>query len=112
MFFCKKVQKRGRPVNEEFRITLLGEFTIEYKDSVVSDQTNRSKKVWTMLEYLIVYRKRFITQDELIDLLWPESTSRDPINTLKVMMHRVRDALDELEFDNSRQMILYRNGAY
>ncbi|KXL53233.1 transcriptional regulatory protein MoaR1 [Anaerotignum neopropionicum] len=99
-------------MNEEFRITLLGEFTIEYKDSVVSDQTNRSKKVWTMLEYLIVYRKRFITQDELIDLLWPESTSRDPINTLKVMMHRVRDALDELEFDNSRQMILYRNGAY
>ncbi len=99
-------------MNEEFRVTLFGEFTIEYRDCVISDQTNRSKKVWTMLEYLIVYRKRFITQDELIDLLWPESTSRDPINTLKVMMHRVRDALDDLEFDNSRQMILYRNNAY
>ncbi|WP_304508225.1 BTAD domain-containing putative transcriptional regulator [Anaerotignum sp.] len=99
-------------MNEEFRVTLFGEFTVEYGDSIISDQTNRSKKVWTLLEYLIVHRKRFVSQDELIELLWPESNSRDPINTLKVLMHRVRDTLDDLDFANSRQMILYRNGAY
>lgn len=99
-------------MNEEFRVTLFGEFTIEYGDSIISDQTNRSKKVWTLLEYLIVHRKRFVSQEELIELLWPESNSRDPINTLKVLMHRVRDTLDDLDFENSRQMILYRNGAY
>lgn len=99
-------------MNEEFRVTLFGEFTVEYGDSIISDQTNRSKKVWTLLEYLIVHRKRFVSQDELIELLWPESNSRDPINTLKVLMHRVRDTLDDLDFENSRQMILYRNGAY
>lgn len=99
-------------MGEEFRVTLLGEFTIEYGNSIISDQTNRSKKVWTLMEYIIVHRKRFITQDELIELLWSDSNSRDPINTLKVLMHRVRAALDELDFDNSRRMILYRNGAY
>lgn len=99
-------------MNEEFRVTLLGEFTIEFGDSIISDQTNRSKKVWTLLEYIIVHRKRFISQDELIELLWSDSDSRDPINTLKVLMHRVRAALDELDFENSRRMILYRNGAY
>ncbi|MDD3393034.1 MAG: BTAD domain-containing putative transcriptional regulator [Anaerotignum sp.] len=99
-------------MNEEFRVTLLGEFTIEFEESIISDQTNRSKKVWTLLEYIIVHRKRFISQDELIELLWSDSDSRDPINTLKVLMHRVRATLDELDFENSRRMILYRNGAY
>ncbi len=99
-------------MGEEFRVTLLGEFTVEYGNSIISDQTNRSKKVWTLLEYIIVHRKRFVSQDELIELLWSDSNSRDPINTLKVLMHRVRAALDDLDFDNSRRMILYRNGAY
>ncbi len=99
-------------MGEEFRVTLLGEFTIEYKNSIISDQINRSKKVWTLLEYLIVHRKRFVPQDELIELLWADGTSRDPINTLKVLMHRVRTALEGLDFENSRRMILYRNGAY
>lgn len=99
-------------MNEEFRVTMLGEFTIEYGDSIISDQSNRSKKVWTLLEYIIVHRKRFISQDELIELLWPETNSRDPINTLKVLMYRVRSTLDDLDFEGSRRMILYRNGAY
>ncbi|WMI82272.1 BTAD domain-containing putative transcriptional regulator [Anaerotignum sp. MB30-C6] len=99
-------------MNEEFRVTMLGEFTIEYGDSIISDQSNRSKKVWTLLEYIIVHRKRFVSQDELIDLLWSDSNSRDPINTLKVLMHRVRSTLEDLDFEDSRRMILYRNGAY
>ena len=99
-------------MNNEFRVTMLGEFTIEYEDSIISDHSNRSKKVWTLLEYLIVHRKRFVSQDELIGLLWSDSNSRDPINTLKVLMHRVRSTLDDLDFEDSRRMILYRNGAY
>jgi len=99
-------------VGEEFRVTLLGEFTIEYGNNVISDQTNRSKKVWTLLEYIIVHRKRFVPQNELVELLWADGNSRDPINTLKVLMHRVRAALDGLNFENSRRMILYNNGAY
>lgn len=96
----------------KFRVTMFGEFSIEYGESFITDQSNRSKKVWTLLEYLIVHRKRFVSQDELIELLWSESNSRDPINTLKVLMHRVRATLNELDFENSRQMILYSHGAY
>ncbi|WP_352399058.1 BTAD domain-containing putative transcriptional regulator [Anaerotignum sp.] len=99
-------------MNEEFRVTMFGEFTIEHGESVISDQSNRSKKVWTLLEYIIVHRKRFVSQDELIELLWSDSNSRDPINTLKVLMHRVRTTLEDLDFEDSRRMILYRNGAY
>lgn len=99
-------------MKEEFRVTMFGEFTIEYGESLISDQSNRSKKVWTLLEYLIVHRKRFVSQEELIELLWSDSNSRDPINTLKVLMHRVRTTLEDLDFEDSRRMILYRNGAY
>ena len=95
-----------------YEITLLGEFTISNGTHTISDQLNRSKKVWTLLEYLIVHRDRAVTQKELVDLLWTGNDSKDPINTLKVLMHRVRSLLDELGKDSGKKMIYYKSGAY
>jgi len=99
-------------MKEILKINLLGEFVIEYGENVVTDQANRSKKVWSLLEYLVVNRDRAVSQDELIKLLWSEGTSRDPINTLKVLMHRVRTTLNLLHYGNGSQMIVYSRGAY
>ena len=77
-------------MNSYYEITMFGEFTISNGKEMITDQANRSKKVWTLLEYLIVHRQRAVTQKELIDLLWPGNDTKDPINTLKVLMQRVR----------------------
>ena len=95
-----------------YEITMFGEFTISNGKEIITDQANRSKKVWTLLEYLIVHRDRAITQKELVDLLWPGNDTKDPINTLKVLMHRVRTLLDELGKDSGKKMIYYKSGAY
>lgn len=95
-----------------YEITMFGEFTISNGKSIISDQSNRSKKVWTLLEYLIVHRDRAVKQKELVDLLWAGDNSKDPINTLKVLMHRVRTLLDELGKDSGKKMIYYKSGAY
>ena len=99
-------------MNGNYEITLFGEFTISNGKEVITDQANRSKKVWTLLEYLIVNRDRSVTQKELVELLWPDSDTKDPINTLKVLMHRVRTLLDELGKDSGKKMIYYKSGAY
>ena len=99
-------------MNSNYEITMFGEFTISNGINTITDQANRSKKVWTLLEYLIVHRDRAIPQKELIDLLWPGSDTKDPVNTLKVLMHRVRTLLDELGADSGKKMIYYKSGAY
>ena len=99
-------------MKSNYEITMFGEFTISNGKEIITDQANRSKKVWTLLEYLIVHRDRSVTQKELVDLLWPGSDTKDPINTLKVLMHRVRTLLDELGKDSGKKMIYYKSGAY
>ncbi len=99
-------------MNANYEITLFGEFTISNGKEIITDQANRSKKVWTLLEYLIVNRERSVTQKELVDLLWSDNDTKDPINTLKVLMHRVRTLLDELGKDSGKKMIYYKSGAY
>ncbi len=98
-------------MEEKIQIKMLGEFTITYGDNVVSDSDNRSKKVWTLLEYLIAFHNKDISQAALIDLLWSDEKSDDPFNSLKTLLHRARVLLDKLEYPNSK-MILHRRDSY
>ena len=47
-------------MNSGYEITMFGEFTISNGTEIITDQANRSKKVWTLLEYLIVHRDRSV----------------------------------------------------
>ncbi len=99
-------------MKSNYEITMFGEFTISNGTGIITDQANRSKKVWSLLEYLIVNRNRAVSQKELIELLWSDGDTKDPVNTLKVLMHRVRSLLDELGKDSGKKMIYYKSGAY
>lgn len=100
--------------NPVLQINMLGGFSISCDggQSVLTDQNNRSKKVLTLLEYLITFRNKEISQNELIDLLWPEDEITEPANTLKTLLHRVRSAVGEIGFANGKDVILCRRGAY
>ena len=39
------------------RVNMLGDFQLESKDATVSEQINRSKKLWGVLALLLIYRK-------------------------------------------------------
>jgi len=96
-----------------FRIRLLGELSIAYQDKQIQDTDNRSRKVWLLLAYMIYFRNRTITTEELIYLLWSnEDSSSNPSNALKTMFHRVRSTLDQLGPDVGRNLIIRRQGGY
>lgn len=93
-------------------INMLGEFTLQYGDNVVSDQEGRSKKLWLLIEYLVTFRGKEISQNDLIDLLWPEEYDGNPANTLKTLVHRARTLIAGLDYTDVKNIIIYRRGTY
>ena len=93
-------------------INMLGEFTLRYGENVISDQEGRSKKLWLLIEYLVTFRGKEISQNDLIDLLWPDESNGNPANTLKTLVHRARTMVAGLEYENTKNIIIYRRGTY
>ena len=92
---------------------MLGTFSLRAGDVTVTDAGNRSKKVWTLLAYLICNRDRGISQQKLISLLWgDESGSDNPENALRITLHRLRAQLDQLWPGAGRELIVRRDGGY
>lgn len=89
-------------------VNMLGEFAIRVGDKVISDQANHSKKMWNILEYLIAFRKKEISQNDLIELLWEDEGSTNPNGALKTLMHRVRNLLKALEADDMNFIVQSR----
>ena len=59
------------------RIKMLGEFQVTVNGAVVGDST-RSNQIWNLLQYLVAFRHKVITQEELIDAMWEDGTG-DPV---------------------------------
>lgn len=95
------------------KVRMLGEFKLSYGEAQVNDSSNRSRKIWLLLAYMIYNRNRSIPPEDLIGFLWGEAeTSANPGNALKTMFHRLRNLLDELEPNGGRNLILHRSGTY
>ncbi|MDR1299377.1 MAG: winged helix-turn-helix domain-containing protein [Oscillospiraceae bacterium] len=94
------------------KVSMLGGFSVTYGDHAITDIRNRSRKVWMLLEYLIAHRGRTITQEELIELLWPREDVDDTVNTLKTLLHRVRSLIEKLDVGSTKQLITYHHGTY
>lgn len=91
------------------QIQVLGKFTLRYGETVISDEDDRSRKVWAVLAYLIYHREKIISQQELVDLCWGEDTrSSDPHNALKSVIHRIRATLDKLQEGLGRTLLRER----
>ncbi len=99
-------------MEDQLQINMLGGFSLQYKGNVIDYQRSRSHKLWLILEYLITFRDKEITQNELIELLWGDEFTENPANTLKTLLHRLRNMLDELEFAPSKEMVIYNRGIY
>ena len=97
---------------DKLHINLFGGCSLTYRDHTISDQVIRSKKPWLLLEYLIAFRSRELSQNELIEAVYPEGKSENPVNALKTLVHRIRAMLSELSFTDSKNMIVQSRGTY
>ena len=92
------------------KISVLGKFSIEYNGNIVSDDLNRSRKMWNLLAFIVMNHKSAITQSRFIDALWSEDNS-NPVNALKTQLFRTREMLKPLCLEGEG-CILSSRGAY
>lgn len=95
------------------QVQMLGQFTLRYGDRTISDSDDRSRRVWSLLAYMLYNHGRSFAQEELIHLYWRNSEkSADPGNALKSIFHRIRTALDKLQPRLGRLLIRRKAGRY
>ena len=63
------------------QVQMLGQFTLRYGDRTISDSDDRSRRVWSLLAYMLYNHGRSFAQEELIHLYWSNGEkSADPGN--------------------------------
>ena len=92
-------------------VRTLGGFSITVDGKEINDNSNQSKKPWSLLEYLVVFQKKDISVNELIETIWPDDPGANPGGALKTLMFRSRKLLDPLGIPPQRLLVQQR-GSY
>jgi len=102
-------------MSEPIKVTMLGSFTLRSGERCVDDSSNRMRKVWLLLAYLIYNRNSRTTQAQHLTLLQGAKVSdepEDPTGRLKALLYRARALLDQLYMGAGHQLIVRKNGTY
>ena len=91
-------------------ISVLGKFSIEYDGKIVSDNLNRSRKMWNLLAFIVMNHNSAITQSRFINTLFSDDNN-NPVNALKTQLFRTREMLKPLNLEGEGCIISSR-GAY
>lgn len=94
---------------EEIKIKMLGHFSMNYNGIIIDEATRSSKKLWYLLEYLIYFRDRDNQEEDIVELLWGNSKNKDPLNSLKNILFRLRKILADAGIENAKNIIVYSN---
>lgn len=102
-------------MDTSIRVTMLGRFTI-YGPGLVRPRiislTGRSRRLWSLVAYLILHRDRGVPAEELIDLFWHDNEGANTMSTLQNNISRVRNALEELGLEGGKRLIYNNSGIY
>lgn len=93
-------------------ITTLGRFQVRRGDETLSRESTRSYRLWELFKYLITYRDKETYSEVIMENLWPEQDYADPRHTLRTLVYRLRQLLDNKEDDHTVSCIKFSHGAY
>ncbi len=79
--------------NNTVKVKMLGGFSISFQDRELTDDQGRTKKVWTLIEYLLANYGTSVSQEKLIEAVWQGEEYDNPLNALKNLVYRARTAL-------------------
>lgn len=94
------------------QVSMLGGFRLQANGHEVDESLNRARQLWNLLEYLIAFRHRDISPDELVDVLWHNDEIDNPSSALKNLVYRVRTILVSHGIPGAKNMILCQRGTY
>jgi DNA-binding SARP family transcriptional activator len=97
-------------MRDMLRIHTLGMFSVRKGDTVISDASARSQKVWRIFKYLITNRHRMVPVETLIKVVWPEDEPDNPLKSLYTLIARLRRLLNDKTAADS--YILFQHDSY
>ena len=96
----------------EIFIEMLGGFVLQYGENRITEQEKRSSKLWKLLQYLITYRYKQVTQEELIENFFDNEMVGNPNSALRTMIYRARATLLENGLPFADDMVISKSGGY
>lgn len=101
-------------MNNPLQVTMLGGFSIRHGEKSIDDSSNRTRKVWLLLAYLIYSRNTQVKQSQLTNLVCGDSSEdvENPAGRLKALLYRARTQLNHLGTDVGHLLIVNKNGSY
>jgi two-component SAPR family response regulator len=96
----------------EIKVKMFGEFSIEINGNTLTNFKGRTKRVWMLIQYLIIRRRESIGLNEILEDIWEGHDCGDPENALKNLIYRARVLLHGLSRQEHRQFIVFMNGTY
>ncbi len=91
-------------------IKTMGRFCIVDGEKQITDDDLRSTMLLKLLLYIILYRDKELTNEDIASAIWQEEEIDNPAGALKNLMYRLRKALQEHMGDE--EYILTKKGAY
>ncbi len=100
-------------MSECVRVTMLGNFTLQLDAQTVDSNSNRMRKVWLLLAYLIYNRNHRSSQTQFLELICRDGEEiEDYTGRLKALFYRTRTLLNQLGEKAGHELIVYKNGSY
>ena len=93
------------------KVIMLGDFALHWGSKAVLSGYSRSNKAIYLLQYLLAHRGKSFSRDALIQLLYQRDDTENPVNALKIIVHRLRKLLLSLGLPD-QEYILYESGRY
>lgn len=90
-------------------LQVFSEFCLRSARGEIDSKTIHSRQLTKLLLFILIHRRRTISHQELINVLWEESTIENPLGALKNLIYRLRQILAQL---GDGEYILGKRGSY
>ena len=93
---------------DSIKVEMFGNFSLTYKNKSINGNDMRSRKMLSLLHYLVYHHGKNIPESEIIDALWNAGESGDPSNALKTLLFRLRVLVSSIGIPNIKEIITHR----
>ncbi len=77
----------------QLEVNLSGRFNARLDQVPLFKNAERSRQVISLFVFLLLHRFENISQERLIEAMWPDDESDDPVNALKNLVYRLRKVI-------------------
>ena len=97
---------------KRLEIYTLGQFQVIFDGRPLFADNNRAHKIGELFMYLITHKGKQAPSETIVDTLWPDQEYANPKNTLKNMIYRLKQGLNEIQVLDAHSFINTSYGGY